>query len=107
VRGKQRFTYTGTLNASAITCSTPSLFFRMSLFQNRSARPLLYGRRANPYPTPLPFSASPISSKIAGSSIVAGMVQGSWSAIFLIVPRRILPERVFGRRPAYSAASGT
>ena len=30
--------------------------------------------------------------------MVAGMVQGSPSAIFLIVPRRILPERVFGSR---------
>jgi hypothetical protein len=28
-------------------------------------------------PTPCPFSASPISSRIAGSSMVAGMVQGS------------------------------
>jgi len=49
-------------------------------------------------PTPLLFSAPPISSKIAGSSMVAGMVQGSPSAIFLMVPRRILPERVFGSR---------
>ena len=43
-------------------------------------------------------SASAISSSAFGSSIVAGVVQASWSAIFFIVPRRILPERVFGRR---------
>jgi hypothetical protein len=30
--------------------------------------------------------------------MVAGMVHGSWSAIFFMVPRRILPERVLGRR---------
>ena len=30
--------------------------------------------------------------------MVAGMVQRSPSAIFLMVPRRILPERVFGSR---------
>ena len=29
---------------------------------------------------------------------MAGSVQGSLSAIFFIVPRRILPERVLGRR---------
>ena len=49
-------------------------------------------------PTPLSFSAPPISSSTLGSSMVAGMVQASPSAIFLMVPRRILPERVFGRR---------
>ena len=48
--------------------------------------------------SPLPFSAFAISSRIAGSSIVAGMVQGSPSAIFFMVPRRILPDRVFGSR---------
>jgi hypothetical protein len=53
---------------------------------------LLFTRR------PLPFRAPPISSRIAGSSIVAGMVQGSPSAVFFMVPRRILPERVFGSR---------
>jgi hypothetical protein len=31
---------------------------------------------------------------MVGSSMVAGMVQGSPSAIFLIVARRILPDRV-------------
>ena len=45
-----------------------------------------------------PSTRAPISSRIAGSSIVAGMVQVSPSAIFFMVPRRILPERVFGRR---------
>ena len=30
--------------------------------------------------------------------MVAGMVHGSPSAIFLMVPRRIFPERVLGRR---------
>jgi hypothetical protein len=49
-------------------------------------------------PTPLPFSALSISLSITGSSIVAGMVQGSPSAIFFMVPRRTLPERVFGSR---------
>ena len=44
------------------------------------------------------FKADWISSRIPGSSIVAGIVQGSPPAIFFIVPRRILPERVFGRR---------
>src|SRR5207247_3584696 len=39
-----------------------------------------------------------ISSRLAGSSIVGGTRYSTPSAIFLIVPRRILPERVFGRR---------
>ncbi len=42
--------------------------------------------------------------------MVAGMVQGSLSAIFLMVPRKIFPERVFGSRAAASlqaTASGT
>ena len=39
-----------------------------------------------------------------GSSIVAGIVQASPSAIFCIVPRRILPERVFGRRSTITAS---
>ena len=47
----------------------------------------------------LPFSAAPISSSTFGSSMVAGMLQLSPSAIFLMVPRRIFPERVFGSRP--------
>ena len=49
-------------------------------------------------PTPRSFSAPPISSSTLGSSMVAGIVQASPSAIFLMVPRRIFPERVFGRR---------
>ena len=47
-------------------------------------------------PTPLTFSALSISLSITGSSIVAGMVQGRPSAIFFMVLRRTLPERVFG-----------
>ena len=39
---------------------------------------------------------SPRSSSTVGSSIVAGMRHSSPSAILRIVPRRILPERVFG-----------
>src|SRR6202163_1064841 len=45
-----------------------------------------------------PCSASPISSSTLGSSMVAGIVHGSPSAIFLMVPRKIFPERVFGSR---------
>src|SRR5262250_247127 len=52
----------------------------------------------------LPLSASPISSSTLGSSIVAGIVHVSPSAIFLMVPRRILPERVFGSRPTVIAS---
>jgi len=51
------------------------------------------------YVQPLRFivlSALSISLRITGSSIVAGMIHGSPSAIFFIVPRRTLPERVFG-----------
>src|SRR5262249_50080551 len=44
------------------------------------------------------FNAVPISSRMTGSSIVARTFHGSPSAIFFIVPRRILPERVFGNR---------
>src|SRR5580698_2495706 len=51
----------------------------------------------------LASSASLISSSTFGSSIVAGVTQGSRSAIFFIVPRRILPERVFGRRDTTKA----
>src|SRR5690606_30397748 len=47
-------------------------------------------------PIPRSFSAAVISSRIAGSSMVAGMLHDSRSAIFFMVPRRILPERVFG-----------
>jgi hypothetical protein len=49
---------------------------------------------------PFPFIAVPISSKTTGSSIVAGICHSSPSAIFLIVPRKIFPERVFGSRAA-------
>src|SRR5882762_9333448 len=52
----------------------------------------------------LHFSASPISSNTFGSSMVAGIAHGSPSAIFLMVPRRILPERVFGSRPTVMAS---
>jgi hypothetical protein len=56
--------------------------------------------------TPFTRNASPISCKMAGSSMVAGMVQASPSAIFLMVLGRILPERVFSAR-YQAAASGT
>ena len=49
-------------------------------------------------PIPLAWSAALISSRIAGSSIVAGTFGVSPSAICRMVPRRIFPERVFGRR---------
>src|SRR4051794_41943146 len=55
-------------------------------------------------PTPFPFSAAAISSRIAGSSIVAGIDHGSPSAVFFTVPRRILPGRVFGRRTTVIAS---
>src|SRR4051812_11684803 len=61
------------------------------------------GRNVSPDHT-LDFSASPISSSTLGSSIVAGMVHSSPSAIFLMVPRRIFPERVFGSRPTVMAS---
>src|SRR5882672_4664149 len=51
----------------------------------------------------LPLSASPISSSTLGSAMVAGIVHASPSAIFLMVPRRIFPERVFGNRPTVIA----
>ena len=47
---------------------------------------------------PMAASAMAISSRMAGSSMVAGIFQSSPSAILTIVPRRILPERVFGSR---------
>jgi hypothetical protein len=37
--------------------------------------------------------------------MVAGLCQSSPSAIFLMVPRRILPERVLGKRAAAIAAT--
>ena len=37
-----------------------------------------------------------ISSRIAGSSIVGGILYSTLSAIFLIVPLRIFPDLVFG-----------
>src|SRR6202040_1545570 len=45
-----------------------------------------------------PARAAAISGRIAGSSMVAGSRYSSPSAIFFMVPRRILPERVFGSR---------
>ena len=39
-----------------------------------------------------------ISSRILGSSMVAGIDHSSPSAILRIVPRRILPDLVLGRR---------
>jgi hypothetical protein len=51
----------------------------------------LFSREAGEdrHQNPLARSAAPISSSTAGSSIVAGIAQGSWSAIFFSVPRRI------------------
>ena len=37
-----------------------------------------------------------ISSKIAGSSMVGGILYSTLSAIFLIVPLKIFPDLVFG-----------
>ena len=42
------------------------------------------------------IKSSFISSSIAGSSIVAGILYSSLSAIFLTVPLNILPDLVFG-----------
>ena len=53
---------------------------------------------------PSPCSASPISSRTIGSSMVAGIDHASPSAIFFMVPRRILPERVLGRRATVMAS---
>src|SRR5258705_6602222 len=52
----------------------------------------------------LPFSASPISSSTLGSSMVAGLVPGSPTALFLMAPRRILPERAFSSRATVIAS---
>src|SRR6266566_977122 len=62
------------------------------------------GLTSYPAANPWPFSATPISSRTAGSSIVAGKFQGSPSAIFFMVPRRILPDRVLGRRVTVMAS---
>ena len=48
-------------------------------------------------------SASFISSKISGSSIVAGTLNSSPSAILHTVERKIFPDRVFGKRFIISA----
>ena len=58
----------------------------------RSFRPLRPGRS--------PGAAAPPRSRprIAGSSIVAGTLYCLPSAMLFMVPRRILPERVLGRR---------
>jgi len=72
-----------------------------------TARPLSPAYDHSRQPTPFPFSAFPISSKITGSSIVAGIVHISWSAIFFIVPRRIFPDRVFGSRATTTACLAT
>ena len=47
---------------------------------------------------PTRSNAAAISSRIAGSSIVGGVVYFSPSAMRRIVPRRIFPDRVLGRR---------
>src|ERR1700722_13932448 len=51
----------------------------------------------------LSLSAASTSSSAFGSSMVAGIVQLSPSTIFFMVPRRILPERVFGSRATVMA----
>ena len=48
-------------------------------------------------------NAARISSRMAGSSIVAGILKSSPSAILTMVARRILPDRVLGRRLTTSA----
>jgi hypothetical protein len=48
-------------------------------------------------------SATAISSRLAGSSMVAGTRQASASAMRRMVPRSTLPERVFGRRGTTTA----
>src|ERR1051325_5180845 len=57
-------------------------------------------RRHTNYFTGYPnvLSEPAISSSVTGSSIVGGTTYVVPSAIFLIVPRTIFPERVFGRR---------
>src|SRR5213593_1536899 len=47
---------------------------------------------------PSDVNAVVISSRMTGSSIVGGTRYSTPSAIFFIVPRRILPERVLGNR---------
>ena len=63
-----------------------------------SVRALLWWAADQSRCEPLALQRAADLVETAGSSIVAGMVHGSPSAIFLMVPRRILPERVFGRR---------
>mgnify|MGYP003406743093 CR=1 FL=1 len=53
------------------------------------------------------FLASDASSLMTGSSIVAGVLNDSPSAILTMVPRRILPERVFGSRSTNTYCRGT
>ena len=48
-------------------------------------------------------SASVISVRISGSSIVAGIFHSFPSAIARIVPRKTFPDRVFGKRLTTSA----
>ena len=59
-------------------------------------RPATYppyrGSVAPTFATPRACITSVISSKMAGSSIVAGILHGSPSAIWRMVPRRILPR---------------
>src|SRR6185436_21063575 len=53
---------------------------------------------AAPLAYPSSLRAFSISWRIAGSSIVAGILYSSESAIFCMMPRRIFPERVLGSR---------
>src|SRR5450432_2370719 len=84
--------------------SVQSLIFRDAREERApqdEARSAAYSRRR---PLTLPFNEPAISSSTFGSSMVAGMVQASPSAIFLMVPRRIFPDRVFGNRATVMAS---
>ncbi len=73
----------------------------------------LYLQTAQSPPTPIPraLSTALISSRIAGSSIVAGMFQGSRSAIFCIVPAQDLAgtclRQAFCRKRHFESRHGT
>jgi hypothetical protein len=72
---------------------TPPILLCMGLFSQNNVLPSTPRLET---PTPCPFGAPSISPRMVGSSMVAGMLQGSPSPIFLMVPRRISPDLVFG-----------
>ena len=74
-----------------------------SVIVTNSRRSFPRGRLFSYLAYPMVCSASLISSRIAGSSIVAGSLNSAPSAIFTIVARRIFPDRVFGRRSTTKA----